>query len=148
MDVSVLAKDVAAFLTPFLPYLLKAGEKAAEKAGEKMGAGAWERARTLWGTLRPKVEARPAAQEAVQDVAQSPADPDAQAALRLQLKKILAEDPTLAAEAFEYTGTSGKAVPFGGREETLERLDAWLRDETPYLLLTVPCATCRLPTAY
>ncbi len=34
MDVTTLAKDLAVFLTPFLPYLLKAGEKAAEEAGK------------------------------------------------------------------------------------------------------------------
>jgi hypothetical protein len=33
MDVTTLAKDLAVFLIPFLPYLLKAGEKAAEEAG-------------------------------------------------------------------------------------------------------------------
>ena len=35
MDVVTLAKDLAVFLTPLLPYLLKAGEKAAEEAGKK-----------------------------------------------------------------------------------------------------------------
>jgi hypothetical protein len=44
------------------------------------------------------VEARPAALEAAQDAAAHPDDEDALAALRLQLKKLLAEDPALAQE--------------------------------------------------
>ena len=61
MDVTTLAKDLVVFLTPFLPYLLKAGEKAAEEAGKKFGGDAWDRAKGLWAKLRPKVEAKPAA---------------------------------------------------------------------------------------
>ncbi len=98
MDVTTLARDVVAFLAPFLPYLLKAGEKAAEEAGKKLGGDAWERAKGLWDKLRPKVEAKPAAQEAVTDAAAEPQNEDAQVALRQQLKKILAEDEALAAE--------------------------------------------------
>jgi hypothetical protein len=98
MDVTTLAKDLAVFLIPFLPYLLKAGEKAAEEAGKKLGGDAWDRAKGLWAKLRPKVEAKPAAQEAVQDAAATPNDNDIQAALRLQLRKLLAEDAVLARE--------------------------------------------------
>jgi hypothetical protein len=102
MDLTTLAKDVAVFLTPFLPYLLKAGKEAgkeaAKKIGEQFSEDTWERAKALWGKLRPPVEAKPAAQEAVKDAAVAPQDEDAQAALRLQLRKILAEDEALAAE--------------------------------------------------
>ncbi|HHH42146.1 MAG TPA: hypothetical protein ENK56_09115 [Chloroflexi bacterium] len=98
MDPQTLAQQIVPFLTPFLPYLLKAGEKAAEEAGKKLGADAWEKAKSLWAKLRPKVEAKPAAQEAAQDVAADPDDEDAQAALRLQLKKLLAKDAGLAEE--------------------------------------------------
>lgn len=98
MDPQTLAQQIVPFLASFLPYLLKAGEKAIEKAGEKSGEAAWEKAQALWGKLRPKIEARPAAQEAAADVAQNPQDEDAQTALRLQLKKLLAEDAALAEE--------------------------------------------------
>ncbi len=98
MDIAALAKDVALFLTPFLPYLLKAGEKAAEEAGKELGGDAWERAKGLWSRLRPQIEAKPSAQEAVTDAAAAPHDEDAQAALRLQLKKLLAESEELARE--------------------------------------------------
>jgi len=96
MDPQTLAQQIVPFLAPFLPYLLKAGERAAEEMGKNLGSEAWEQAKALWSKLRPKVEAKPAAQEAAQDVAANPEDADAQAALRLQLKKLLAEDKTLA----------------------------------------------------
>ena len=102
MDVTTLAKELAVFLIPFLPYLLKAGEKAAEEAGKKLGSDAWDRAKGLWAKLRPKVEAKPAAQEAVQDAAVAPNDDDIQAALRLQLRKLLAEDAVLAGKSSDY----------------------------------------------
>ena len=98
MDLQTLAQQIVSFLTPFLPYLLKVGEKAAEEAGKKLGADAWERAKALWAKLRPKVEGKPAAQEAAADVAANPQDEDAQAALRHQLKKLLAEDESLLAD--------------------------------------------------
>lgn len=98
MDITTLAKEITLFLTPFLPYLLKVSEKAAEEAGKKLGSDAWERAKGLWDRLRPKVEARPAAREAMADVVAEPQNEDAQAALRLQLRKLLAEDEELAAE--------------------------------------------------
>ena len=93
-----LPNELLLFLTPLLPYLLKASEKATEEAGKKLGSEAWEQAKALWGKLCPKVKAKPAAQEAIADVAANPQDEDALAALRLQLKKILGEDPALAAE--------------------------------------------------
>jgi hypothetical protein len=101
MDIAALAQDLSTFLVPFLPYLLKAGEKATEEVGKKLGSDAWDKAKALWAKLYPKVEAKPAMQETVQDVVKAPADVDAQAALRLQLRKFLAEDETLASEVMQ-----------------------------------------------
>jgi hypothetical protein len=83
------------FLTPALPYLAKLGDKAAETAAEKLGEATWTKATAIWQKLHPKVEAKPAAQEAIADLIQSPEDPDRQAALRVQLKKILEQDDEL-----------------------------------------------------
>ena len=98
MDIRTLSQQLLNFLDPFLPYLLQMGEKAAEEAGKKLGTETWERAKALWERLKPKVAAKPAAQEAVQEVAAHPEDEDAHAALRWQLRKLLAEDETLARE--------------------------------------------------
>ena len=94
MDVQKLSQQLVTFLAPFLPYLLKAGEKAAEEIGENLGKDAWEKAKTLWEKLRGKERVV----QAAQDLADAPNDPDAQAALRLQLRRTLEADPALAAE--------------------------------------------------
>jgi hypothetical protein len=96
MDITALTHAVTTSLIPVLPYLLKAGEKAAEEAGKKLGGNAWEEVKKLWTKLGPKFEAKPAALEAVHEVASAPDDADAQAALRLQLRKLLTEDQNLA----------------------------------------------------
>jgi len=123
MDPQTLAQQIVPFLTPFLPYLLKAGEKAAEEVGEKLGGDAWEQAKALWSKLRPKIEAKPAAQEAAQDAAAEPDDPDAQAALRLQLKKLPTEDETRAGEIarlWKETQAAGVTVTaFGDRSAAI-----------------------------
>jgi hypothetical protein len=90
---------LTAFLSPFLPSLLKLGGKALEKATEsasgKLGEAAFAKAQAVWAKLSPKVEAKEAAKEAAIDVAKSPEDEDAQGALRLQLKKLLEQDEEL-----------------------------------------------------
>jgi hypothetical protein len=116
-----LPAQLAQFLAPFLPYLLKglklAGQEAARKLGEKAGEQGFEQAKTLWEKLRPKVEAKPAALEAAQDAAAHPDDEDALAALRLQLKKLLAEDQALAQELtrlLEQARPAGQTVIASG----------------------------------
>jgi hypothetical protein len=95
MDIVTLT----AFITPFLPFLLKLGGKAVEKATEtasgKFGEAAWSKAQAVWEKLSPKVEGKEAAKEAAVDVANHPEDEDLQVALRVQLKKLLAEDEAL-----------------------------------------------------
>lgn len=102
IDIPKLAEAIVAFLAPHLPRLLAAGEKAAgkavEKLGEKAGEQAWHWAGLLLQKLRPKAETKPALSEAVNDVAKTPGDADAQATLRQQLKKLLADDASLAGE--------------------------------------------------
>lgn len=104
------------FLTPCLPFLLKLSDKAAEKAAEKVGEDGWGKAKAIWAKLHPRVEAKEAAKEAVVDLAANPEDEDLQTALRVQLKKILDSDPTLAAEVTQLlkeatdTGASGTNI--------------------------------------
>jgi hypothetical protein len=109
MDATLLAKDLVLFLAPALPYLIKASEKAAEEVGKKIGGEAMDYAKALWVKLRPKVETRPALLEAVNDTAAAPKDEDAQGQLRMQLKKLLADDAELASELKEILGKASKA---------------------------------------
>jgi hypothetical protein len=96
---SIEIVTLTAFLTPFLPTLLKLGGKAVEKATEsasgKFGEAAFKKAEAIWAKLSPKVEAKESAKEAAIDVANSPEDEDSQAVLRVQLKKLLAQDEEL-----------------------------------------------------
>lgn len=115
---------LTAFLSPFLPALLNLGGKALEgmatKSGEAAGTKLTEhglnKAKAIWEKLHPKVEAKEAAKEAAEDVAKAPKDADSQAALRVQLKKILEADPDLAAAIDKILkedapdGTSGTQI--------------------------------------
>lgn len=87
---------LTAFITPFLPFLLKLGNTAADKAAGKFGEDAWAKAKAVWEKLHPKVEAKESAKEAVTDLAATPEDEDLQTALRVQLKKLLESDAALA----------------------------------------------------
>jgi len=109
MDIGALASSLTTALVPLLPYLLKAGEKAAEETGKTVAGQSWEWGKSLWSKLKPGVEAKPAALEAVQDVAHAPEDEDLQAALRVQLKKLLTEDQSLAEEVSRWL-EQGKAA--------------------------------------
>jgi hypothetical protein len=90
---------LTAFISPFLPFLLKLGGKALEKATEsasgKFGEAAFKKAEAVWAKLSPKVEATETAKAAAIDVATNPEDEDMQGALRVQLKKLLAQDEEL-----------------------------------------------------
>jgi hypothetical protein len=109
MDIGTMASSLTTALVPLLPYLLKAGEKAAEETGKTVAGQSWEWGKSLWSKLKPKVEAKPAALEAAQDVAQAPEDEDLQAVLRVQLKKLLTEDQSLADEVSRWL-EQGKAA--------------------------------------
>jgi hypothetical protein len=101
MDIGMLAKDVTALVVPLMPYLVKAGEKAAEVVAQEIGKDGWDKAKTLWQRLWQGREGREAVRKAVQEVIDHPKDEDAVAALRLQIRKILAEDASLAREIKE-----------------------------------------------
>ncbi|MFK0733343.1 MAG: hypothetical protein ACIWVG_19695 [Gloeotrichia echinulata HAB0833] len=94
MDVALIVK----FLAPCLPFLLNVGNKVAEGALQTVGEDVWNKGKAIWAKLQLKVEAKEAAKEAAADVAANPEDEDLQASLRVQLKKILDADTTLAEE--------------------------------------------------
>jgi formylglycine-generating enzyme required for sulfatase activity/energy-coupling factor transporter ATP-binding protein EcfA2 len=111
-NIPELASELARIVGPYLPYLVETGKKAGDKV---VGEVAFAGAKKVWGKLRGKVEEKPEAAEAVRDLAEDPEDSDLQAALRVQLKKILAVDSGLAeelaklAQSVEIHG-SGNAV--------------------------------------
>jgi hypothetical protein len=110
---------LTAFLSPFLPALLrlsgKAVDKATESAAGKFGEAAFAKAQAIWGKLSPKVEAKEAAKEAAIDVANDPSD-RAKLVLEVQLEKLLKQDEELMkaiAQILEEDapeGTSGTTI--------------------------------------
>ena len=87
---------LTAFISPFLPFLLKLGAKGVtETAAKKFGEATWIKAQAVWEKLSPKVEAKEAAKEAVTDVADRPEDKKLQIALEVQLQKLLEHDEGL-----------------------------------------------------
>ncbi len=128
MDITALT----ALLAPFLPILMKLGSKAAEAAAQKSGEDGWNKAKAIWEKLHPKVEAKEAAKEAATDVALNPNDEDLQAALRVQLKKLLDQDEALTkaiaqlmqedAEA-DSSGTSLKQTATGNQQQRIGKVE-------------------------
>jgi hypothetical protein len=71
------------------PYLVKAAGKGAEQVGTEVAS----RLAKLYDTLKAKLTGLAA--KALADLEKAPEDTDAQATLRQQLKKVLAEDTDL-----------------------------------------------------
>ena len=97
MDTQLIS-TIANYLIPFIPYLAKAGESLAEEAGKKVAGDAWNGVKGIWEKLRPGVDSKSSLKEAVSDLASSPNDDDMKGAFRTQIRKLLQEDPSVAAE--------------------------------------------------
>jgi hypothetical protein len=110
MDIVILTKALVALLAPLLPFLIKAGEKSVEEIGKKVGESAWNLAKKIWSRLAPKINANPAAKESVNDLIKSPKDDDYIAAFRVQIKKLLESDPSLAKELYSQLNNINNAA--------------------------------------
>jgi formylglycine-generating enzyme required for sulfatase activity len=112
MDINELVKLLAESLAPLwpviLPFLLEGSKEAwkgfAKAYGEKFGKESLELQEGFWKRFFQKIKGKPNALEAVQDVVDTAEDEDNQAALRKQLKKLLAENPALLKEAGTVVG--------------------------------------------
>jgi len=91
-----MTMEIATLAAALVPFLVKGGEKLAEMVAEKLGNAGFEGAKGAWERLRRAIAGRPAAEDAVRDLAATPEDADYQAALRVQLKKLLEADTNLA----------------------------------------------------
>lgn len=91
MDPVTLATAAVAALSP---YLAKAGEKFATAAGD----AAFKKTGELYDFLKQRLIGKAGATTALEDLAQAPQDPDNAAALRKELKKLLADDSELLRE--------------------------------------------------
>ncbi len=111
MDVITLT----AFLSPFLPFLIKFGEKSAETAGSKFGEDAWNKAKKIWDKLHPAVAAKEDAKVAAEQVAAKPESEARKAVFQEELTTLLQENPDLLAAIAqimqeELPATSGTKI--------------------------------------
>lgn len=95
MEIPLLASLAATVVSLLVSFLTKAGEAASQKAGED-----------IYRRLRARFQQRPAAQEALVELERQPNDADVQAAVRLQLRKLLEEDQGFATELYQLVQTS------------------------------------------
>ena len=110
MDIVTITQALVALLAPLLPWLIKAGEKSVEEIGKKVGESAWNLAKRIWSRLSPKINANPAAKEAVNDLINNPKDDDYIAAFRVQVRKLLEADSSLAQELYTQLSAINNAA--------------------------------------
>jgi hypothetical protein len=119
IDPVSLSAELARFLLPFLPALVRAGgtvvDTVADATAARLGKEAQARLAALWRRLWPRVERSPSVQEAVEDAASHPEDARREAALSLSLEKLLAADPAFAEEIAELL-QSARTVNLAGRD--------------------------------
>jgi len=88
-------------VTVLAPYIVKAGEKTAEKLGEMLPAGVGK----VWTAITGRFKGKPAAESATIDLVAQPNDEDNQTAFRIQLKKVLENDPGFMTELAQLLAT-------------------------------------------
>jgi len=92
MDPVTIQVAASGALAVLHPYFVKAAGKAAEEVGKQLPAAAGK----LWVAIRKKLDVKTTSHEAVDDITKHPDDPDIQAAFRVQIRKLLEEDPIFA----------------------------------------------------
>jgi hypothetical protein len=92
MDPAAIALLASTTVNLLKPYLVKAGETAVQAVGQK-----------LYDLLEAKLKPETPAKEAMEELKKAPDDADLQAQMRVQLKKMLAEDAELAAQIADIT---------------------------------------------
>jgi hypothetical protein len=94
MDPATTSAVVSTVLSVLIPYLQKAGDKFAEEIGKSIP----ENVGKLYDAIKQRFSKKPIALETMDDLEKKPNDPDLQAALRVQLRKLLDEDAAFAEE--------------------------------------------------
>jgi hypothetical protein len=99
ITISTIASTVVSLLVPFMKSTIEGiSKKAGEEIGSKTGNLAWEKANQLYDTIKTKFSSSPEATKIVNALEKDPDDSDTQAALRFQIKDMLAKDENFAKE--------------------------------------------------
>lgn len=107
MDIDALITQVGPLATA---AVAKWGESALTKAGDTAATESVKLGQRLLAKLFSRAKAKEPVRSAVADLVSAIDDPDFQAALRAQLKKILREDPALAAELSSMLAAAGPSA--------------------------------------
>lgn len=96
MDPEAIAIIASSAVNLLVLYLRGAAEEFAKKAGEGLGkvsaTAAWNKVKELYNAIRTRFAGKEAAIEALVDLKKTPDDPDTQAAVRAQLRKLMQVD--------------------------------------------------------
>lgn len=99
ITISTIASTAVSLLVPFLKSVIEGiSKKAGEEIGSKTGNLAWEKAKQLHETIMTKSSSTPEVTKIVNALEKNPDDSDTQAALRFQIKDMLAKDEHFAKE--------------------------------------------------
>lgn len=113
-EIAALAAAAATTLAPALPTLVEIGKGMSGEIGKRtvgtvLGSTTGAAA-ALWRLLKPRVDESPALTDVISDVALNPNDPDAVAALRRQLTRLLETAPDLAVRIRPLVDLSSASV--------------------------------------
>jgi len=100
MDPTTISVTAAATLAALQPYLPTIATKASEKIGEGLPAAVGK----LWSTLHKRMDVKEAAKEALDDLLKNPESEAFQTVFKVQLEKLLGQDPAFFAELNELLG--------------------------------------------
>lgn len=111
--------DLAAQVVPYLAaaagaYGTAVLERVRDSAADATVGASAGLGRRLLGRILGREKSAAAVAAAVQDLAQDPQDPDRVAAVRLQVRKALADDPELAGEVSAMLHAAGVSVTASG----------------------------------
>lgn len=109
MDIAQMAANTAALLLPYLPTLMSA---IAKTTGETVIKAIPAGVTHLWKRLKGK----PSVEEAAKDLIKQPDDPDNLASFRKEIRKLLEENPELAAEVAKTLASP----EFAGMQNTVQ----------------------------
>lgn len=93
MDLQSIQPLATAAVSLIVQYLAKAGDRAARQAGQ-----------AIFDAVAARLQEKAGAQETLAELEQSPEDQDMQAALRVELRRLLAEDEAFAAQLRQLVG--------------------------------------------
>lgn len=113
-----MSAEIAELANAVVPYVTAAagayGSAVLTKLQEQSADATVRTGGSLLRRLLGKEESAPALEAAVLDLAEDTEDPDRQGALRLQIRKLLAEDEELRAEISEVLKSAGATVTASG----------------------------------